>query len=92
MLEQYFTKPSTIDRIRASWIAEEIEAYVAWLEEQCYGVKSILRRVPTVCYGTLKMNIGTSRSTFDVVTERDQRSNDQRRQTGPPKGGLVNSG
>ena len=50
MLEQYFTKPSTIDRIRASWIAEEIEAYVAWLEEQCYGVKSIWRRVPTV-YG-----------------------------------------
>lgn len=46
MLEQYFTKPSTIDRIRASWISTEIEAYVASLEEQCYGTKTIWRRVP----------------------------------------------
>jgi integrase/recombinase XerD len=48
MLEEYFTKPSTIDRIHASWISAEIEAYVAWLEERCYGVKSIWRRVPIV--------------------------------------------
>jgi hypothetical protein len=30
MLEKYFLKPSTIDRLRGSWIAAEIETYVAW--------------------------------------------------------------
>jgi site-specific recombinase XerD len=46
MLEQYFFKPSTIDRLRGSWIANEIEAYVAWLAEQGYGAKTVWRRVP----------------------------------------------
>src|SRR3954451_19986310 len=46
MLEQYFLKPSTIDRLRGSWIATEIEAYVAWMAGQRYRAKSIWRRVP----------------------------------------------
>ena len=48
MLEQYFVKPATIDRIRGSWIATEIETYVAWLVDQGYSTKSIWRRVPIV--------------------------------------------
>jgi integrase/recombinase XerD len=48
MLEHYFIKPSTIDRFRGSWIAEEVEAYVAWLVEHGYSTKSIWRRVPIV--------------------------------------------
>ena len=46
MLEDYFVKPATIDRIRGSWIAAEIETYVAWLAGQGYSTKSIWRRVP----------------------------------------------
>jgi integrase/recombinase XerD len=46
MLERYFVKPATLDRIRGSWIASEIEAYVVWLVEQGYSTKSIWRRVP----------------------------------------------
>lgn len=46
MLEEYFIKPATIDRLQGSWIAAEIEAYVAWLVEQGYSAKSIWRRVP----------------------------------------------
>ena len=46
MLEEYFTKPATIDRFRSSWIGTEIEAYVAWLSEQGFGTKSVWRRVP----------------------------------------------
>ena len=46
MLEKYFVKPATIDRIRGSWIAAEIESYVVWLVEQGYSTKSIWRRVP----------------------------------------------
>jgi hypothetical protein len=34
MLEQYFVKPETVDRVRASWLGEAIERYVAWLTEQ----------------------------------------------------------
>lgn len=48
MLEQYFVKPSTIDRIRGSWIAAEIETYVTWLAGHGYSARSILRRVPIV--------------------------------------------
>ena len=32
MLEQYYVKPSTIDRIRANWLAPQIENYVQRLE------------------------------------------------------------
>lgn len=48
MLEQFFVKPSTVDRLRASWIGGEIDAYVAWLVEHGFGAKSVWRRVPLV--------------------------------------------
>ena len=31
MLEKYFVKPQTVDRVRACWIGAEIERYVEWL-------------------------------------------------------------
>jgi len=34
MLEHYFLLPTTIDRIRRSWLAEPIERYVAWLTKR----------------------------------------------------------
>jgi integrase/recombinase XerD len=37
MLEHYFVKPSTLDRIRGSWLASPIERYVEWLEAHGYG-------------------------------------------------------
>lgn len=46
MLEKYFVKPETVDRVRASWIGAEIENYVVWLAEHGYGAKTIWRRVP----------------------------------------------
>lgn len=48
MLEEYFIKPATIDRLRGSWIAAEIETYVAWLASEGFSTKSIWRRVPIV--------------------------------------------
>jgi integrase/recombinase XerD len=48
MLDQYFSKPATIDRLRGSWIASDIEAYVVWMADQGYRAKSIWRRVPIV--------------------------------------------
>ena len=48
MLEQYFIKPATVDRIRGSWMATGIEEYVVWLVEHHYSDRSIWRRVPIV--------------------------------------------
>jgi hypothetical protein len=46
MLEKYFVKPQTVDRIRALWLGPEIERYVVWLAEQGYADHTVLRRVP----------------------------------------------
>ena len=48
MLEAYFVKPTTIDRIRACWIGAEVERYMIWLDGQGYRPRSVLRRVPMV--------------------------------------------
>jgi len=45
MLEQYFTRPETVDAIRASWIGEPIERYVDWLHSYGYASRTIIRRV-----------------------------------------------
>lgn len=46
MLETYFVKPQTVDRVRGLWIGPEIEHYVVWLAEHGYGARTVLRRVP----------------------------------------------
>ena len=48
MLEDYFIKPQTVDRIRASWIGAEIEQYVDWLSGHGYRVRNVPRRVPVL--------------------------------------------
>jgi hypothetical protein len=48
MLERYFVKPATVDRVRASWIAEPIERYVDWLAEHGYAARKVFRRVPVL--------------------------------------------
>ena len=46
MLNRYFIRPTTVDRIRASWIGDAIERYVVWLSEQNYAARNIFFRVP----------------------------------------------
>lgn len=46
MLETYYVRPVTVDRIRGSWIAPAIERYVGWLAQQRYTPRSVLHRVP----------------------------------------------
>lgn len=46
MLERYFIKPQTVDRIRSLWLGPQIERYVVWLSEQGYASRTVLRRVP----------------------------------------------
>jgi integrase/recombinase XerD len=46
MLEQYYVKPQTVDQIRAAWIGEPVEQYVAWLSARGYAPRTVLSRVP----------------------------------------------
>ena len=70
MLERYFVKPSTVDRIRASWLAPEIERYVEWMDLQGYAIRNVHKRVPLLCrfaefakqYGSTDLKSSASRS------------------------------
>jgi len=44
MLERYFIRPKTVDRIRSSWLGDAIQTYVAWLAGQ--SSRCVSRRVP----------------------------------------------
>lgn len=46
MLNRYYVRPVTVDRVRTSWIAPAIEQYVGWLAERQYSTKTVLRRIP----------------------------------------------
>jgi site-specific recombinase XerD len=46
MLEHYFLKPDTVDRIRSCWLGESIERYVTRLTENGYAASNIHSRVP----------------------------------------------
>src|SRR4051812_30773066 len=71
MLETYFVKPQTVDRIRAVWIGAEIERYVAWLAERGYSVRCVLRRVPLlVAFGEFARLKG-ARSVADLPDHVD---------------------
>ena len=46
MLERYYVHPDSVERIRSSWMGAPIEKYVAWLTEQGYAARTVLRRTP----------------------------------------------
>lgn len=46
MLERYFVRPATVDRIRASWIGGPIEQYVTSLADNGYAARNVFCRVP----------------------------------------------
>ena len=46
MLEDYYVRPSTIDRVRSSWLAPQIESYLEWLQAHGYSRLVVYRRLP----------------------------------------------
>jgi integrase/recombinase XerD len=50
MLENYYLKPQTIDRIRANWLAQPVEQYVTWLHDRGYAARMVFRRVPLLLH------------------------------------------
>jgi integrase/recombinase XerD len=90
MLETYFVKPQTVDRIRASWIGAEVERHVGWLAAQGYSVRSVLRRVPLLIDFGEFARLEGALSLADLpghvdgfVAWRVSRSRDARYSTGP---------
>jgi len=62
MLNRYFIRPTTVDRIRASWIGDAIEHYVVWLGEQNYAARNVFVRVPILLrFGEFAQGAGASR-------------------------------
>lgn len=50
MLEHYYRKPQTLDRLHSVWIGDAIERYVQWLAENRYAERTVFRRVPLVVH------------------------------------------
>lgn len=50
MLENYYSQPKTIERLRQSWISESVEKYVTWMHDNGHAVKTIVRRVPILVH------------------------------------------
>src|SRR5260370_21509596 len=50
MLEQYFLRPTTVDRIRSTWLVQQIEQYVEWMHAQKYAEYSITHRIAILCH------------------------------------------
>ena len=62
MLDRYYIRPSTVDRIRSSWLGEAIEEYVTWMTQRGYRPSSVTRRVPLlVRFGEFACARGASR-------------------------------
>ena len=90
MLESYFIKPETVDRIRSSWIGPQIEQYVTWLSDHRYSTRCVWRRVPLLtAFGEYARRAG-ARSAADLpayvdgfVAERVRQSRTRRRTRRP---------
>lgn len=62
MLEKYYIRPTTIDRIHESWIVSAVEQYVSWMAERCYNHSSVSRRIPImVSFGEFAQAHGASK-------------------------------
>ena len=80
MLDRYFFKPATVDRIRGCWLGEAIERYVTWLSEHGYQARSVHHRVPLlVRFAAFTAPAGTVATLGDHLEAFVQAQLDRRR-------------
>ena len=48
MLERYYVRPTTVDRLQGSWLGEPLEQYVSWLSDHGYAGRNVFHRVPRI--------------------------------------------
>lgn len=95
MLETYFVKPETVDRVRASWIGAEVERYVVWLAEHGYHSRTVWRRVPVlVAFGEFARERGAEAARdlpahVDAFVAEQVAHSKGARHGGAPRLGLV---
>jgi site-specific recombinase XerD len=71
MLERYFIRPATIDRIRTSWISGPVEQYVTSLADKGYAARNVFHRVPVlVRFGAFAQEHG-AKSVEDLPSHVD---------------------
>jgi len=62
MLERYYVRPDSVDRVRASWVGEPIERYVEWLTQRGYASRTVLRRIPLLIeFGEFTRHCGATK-------------------------------
>jgi hypothetical protein len=44
MLERYYVRPKTIDRIRSAWIGPLVDQYATWMLERGYSARNLAKR------------------------------------------------
>ena len=95
MLERYFARPQTVDRIHSSWLGPAIEQYATWLLERGHAARNLARCVPILLhFGTFARARG-ARSYEDLPTyvnpfvEDWVVRPDHRRAPGPPRPRLT---
>ena len=91
MLETYFVKPQTVDRIGGSWIGAEIERYVAWLAEHGYGARTVWRRVPLLAAFGEFARLRGARTVEDLPAHVDPFVSPQARTSASPRKSVARS-
>lgn len=81
MIERYFIRPATVDRVRESWLGDAIQTYVTWLAERFYSSRCVVRRVPLLMrFGEFAHQRGATRvEEVDEHLDAFVRSNLRRR-------------
>lgn len=95
MLERYFVRPETLDRIRSSWLGSPVEQYATWMLERGYAARNLADRVPILLhFGTFAQKEGAQHyaelpAYVDAFVEFWLRRPDHRRAIGPPRPRLA---
>ena len=93
MLENHFVNPGPVERVRACWLAPEIESYVDHLEGLGYARGSIRRRVPVLCdFAAFARQRGVSDAATALTQVDDFVASRLERRTGPAAGAARYAG
>ena len=95
MLEHWFKRPQTVDRIRSSWLGPAIEQYAAWRTERGHVARNLAHSVPILLrFGSFSQERGATSysdlpSHVDPFVQAWVGRSDHRRVPGPFRPRLI---